>query len=79
LAGRLTLLEGLELSGLSWHDLWLLYVGLGGVATLDRLADEVLGVVAVDPMKHNYIAHALNECLFGRGHEHPVAYLPPRP
>lgn len=69
-----SLADGLDLSGLSYAQLWLLYISVGGTTDLDGLRQQV--AVDVDPYEHNMIAQALNDYFLDRGQFYPVGYRP---
>lgn len=70
----LSLQDGLSLSGLSFEELWLRQVALGGDA--DRLEVEayVLGLLVPQAHQHDVLAQAINESFLERGGDHPVGY-----
>jgi hypothetical protein len=70
----LTLEEGMLRSDLTFEELWMGVLSLGG--ELDELEVEayVLGVLTPGMYEHNIIAQALNEVSVSDGHDHPVAY-----
>lgn len=74
----LSLSDGLDLSGLTYPQLWLIYISIGGCASSTELAHHIAtdadpGTV-LDPFEHNVIAQALNEHFVGLGQDHPVGY-----
>jgi hypothetical protein len=77
LAG-LSLRDGLDLSGLSHGQLWLLYVGVGGCAPIGELAEQIArdddADTALDAYDHNVIAQALNEHFLDLDQDHAVGY-----
>lgn len=70
----LSLRDGVDLAGLSFDELWLRQVALGGTAGSLEVEAYVLGLLDIDPYQHNLIAHALNEYFFEQGEDHPVGY-----
>jgi hypothetical protein len=68
------LLEGLQRAGITWDELWVRYVGLGGDAAQMEVEGYVLNVLAADDYQHNLIAHALNEYFLEHNQNHPVRY-----
>jgi hypothetical protein len=70
----LTLYEGLTRSGLTYEELWLAQLGLGGNADSMSIEAYVLGVLRPDSHQHNLLAQALNEHFLEIGADHPVAY-----
>lgn len=71
---KLSLVDGLALSGLSYEELWLHQISVGGVAGRLETEAYVLGLLAPDAHQHNVIAHALNECLIEQGRSSSVGY-----
>jgi hypothetical protein len=69
-----SLFDGLQLSGMSPHELWLRYYAVGGDATELEVEACTLGLLTPDPYEHNLIAQALNEHFIDRGEDHPVGY-----
>jgi hypothetical protein len=71
---RVSLEGGMDLSGMSYSELWMRQVSVGG--DLDRLEVEayVLGVLRPDSYRHNVLAQAINEHFIDHGEDHPVAY-----
>jgi hypothetical protein len=74
----LSLRDGMTLSGMSYVELWVRCVGLGGCAPTDDLADQITQdespATALDAYEHNIIAQALNEHFLDLGQDHPVGY-----
>lgn len=68
------LTTGMAASGLSFHQLWLRQVGVGGTADELEVEAYVLGLLRPDSYQHDLIAQALNECFLESGLDHPVAY-----
>jgi hypothetical protein len=74
-AGRgMSLEAGLRATGLTYEQLWLRQIALGGIASRIELEAYVHGVLTPDPHQHDVIAQALNECFVDSGGDHPVAY-----
>ncbi|MCW2528008.1 MAG: hypothetical protein JWM76_2868 [Pseudonocardiales bacterium] len=71
----LSLYDGMQLSGMTFYDLWVRQITVGGAA--DELAVEAytLGLLIPDPLEHNILAQAVNEHFLERGQDHPVAYM----
>ncbi|MCW2528123.1 MAG: hypothetical protein JWM76_2983 [Pseudonocardiales bacterium] len=67
----LTLLQGWVQSGMSWRQLWLRQLTVGG--RLDEVEIEVyvLELLAPDAYRHDLIAQALNEHFLAHD-QHPV-------
>lgn len=70
----ISLLEGMRLSGMSYSELWLRYIGVSGTVGGLELEAYVLGLLVADDYQHNLIAQALNEHFIEQGEDHPVAY-----
>jgi hypothetical protein len=74
----ISLRDGMDLSGLTYSQLWLLYIGIGGVAATSELeqqiADDDQPGGRLDSHEHNLIAQALNEHFLGLDQDHPVGY-----
>jgi len=64
----------MRLSEMSWHELWLRSVSVGGTAGELELEGYVLGLLTPDAYDHDLIAQAINEHFLERGEDHPVAY-----
>lgn len=73
-AAGLSLEEGMSLSGMTFGQLWLRQVAVGGDANAMEVEADVLGLLVPDPHQHNVIAQALNECFIDQGNDHPVHY-----
>jgi hypothetical protein len=59
---------------LTWEELWVRYVGLGGMLGMDDMTTYLLGTGGVTRLEHNVLAHALNEELIDTGQDSRVAY-----
>lgn len=70
----LSLRAGVEQAGLTFEDLWLRQLALGGDAGCLEVEAYVLGLLRPDPHQHDVIAQAINESFLERGGDHPVAY-----
>jgi hypothetical protein len=70
----LDLAEGLALSGLSFNELWLRQVSVGGIAGALEVEAYVLGVLHADRHSHDVIAQALNEHFLDVGQGYPINY-----
>ena len=70
----LSLRDGVERAGVTYEDLWLRQLALGGEAGSLEVEAYVLGLLIPDAHQHDVIAQALNECFLERGGDHPVAY-----
>ncbi len=73
----LSLRAGLELSGLSIHQIWGRCVCVGGNVSHAAVQDQITSHAPSDPLQHNLIAHVLNEYLADCGFGWPVAYAVP--
>lgn len=69
--------EALEGTGLSPSDLWLRYLGIGGLATPAELEAYVQGTAEPDDRQYDLIAAAINDRHVELGGDHPVAYRGP--
>lgn len=74
-ASGLSLGAGLELSGMTFEELWIRQVAVGGDRGCLEVEAYVLGLLVADPLSHNMIAQAINEYFVERGGDHPVAYV----
>ena len=70
----ISLAAGLQLSGMTFPELWLRYIGVSGTVRALELEAYVLGLLVADGYQHNLIAQALNEHFIELGQDHPVAY-----
>jgi hypothetical protein len=70
----MSLLDGMQLSGMTFPELWLGYVSVSGTIGELELEAYVLGLLVPDSYQHNLIAQALNEYFMEQGQDHPVAY-----
>lgn len=61
-------------AGLSDHELWLAYFGLGGMGSLEEVATILMG--KQEPSRYDYdlLAQALNDHFIDQGLDHPVPY-----
>jgi hypothetical protein len=73
-AGKLSLFDGLQLSGMTPGELWLGYYSVGGNASELEVEAYVLGLLRPDAYQHNLIAQAINESFLDQGKDHPVSY-----
>jgi hypothetical protein len=55
--------DAFEAADLSVDDLWLRYFGLGGDAGRFEIDAYLNGAIALPPMQHDLLAHAINERL----------------
>lgn len=69
-----SLQDGLARSGMSFTELWLRQLGVGGTAGRLEVEAYVLGLLAADPYQHDVLAQAINEYFIERHQDHPVAY-----
>jgi hypothetical protein len=70
----LSLQEGMSRVDMSFSELWLRQLGLGGSAGALEVEAYVLGLLVTDQYQHDLLAQALNESCLERGGDHPVAY-----
>jgi hypothetical protein len=73
----LDLRQGFERSGMTYDELWVRQLELGGSAGRLELEAYMLGLLVADSYQHNVLAQALNECFLDRGEDHPVRYSDP--
>lgn len=73
----LDLRQGFERSGMTYEELWLRQIELGGSIGRLELEAYLLGLLVADPYQHNVLAHALNEYFLERGAGRPVRYADP--
>lgn len=71
---RLNLEQGVEQAGLSFHEVWLRQLGVGGTASELEVEAYVLGLLSPDSYQHDLIAQAINERFLEVGSDHPVGY-----
>jgi hypothetical protein len=69
-----TLQQGMDMSGMSFAELWLRQISVTGTADELELEAYILGLLRPDPYQHNLIAQALNEHFLDQGGNHPVGY-----
>lgn len=72
--GGLSLPDGMDLSGMSYEQLWLRQVGIGGDLGSLEVEAYMLGLLPINAHHHNVLAQALNDHFTERGEDHPVAY-----
>ncbi|HEX4729566.1 MAG TPA: hypothetical protein VH298_17280 [Jatrophihabitans sp.] len=70
----LGLADGLRLSRLSYAELWIRCLALGGSGTVDELRRHIKSDDCPDDHEHNIIAQALNDRYLEQGRDHPVGY-----
>lgn len=70
----ISLSDGMRLSGMSYQELWLRHIAVGGTAGELELEAYVLGLLVPVDYQHNLIAQAINEYFIDQGQDHPVAY-----
>ncbi|HYY18723.1 MAG TPA: hypothetical protein VE864_07760 [Streptosporangiaceae bacterium] len=73
-ARKLSLFDGLQLSGMTPGELWLSYYSVGGNASELEVEAYALGLLRPDAYQHNLIAQAINESFIDNGQDHPVSY-----
>lgn len=61
-------------AGLTQHELWVRYFGLGGMAAALELEAVCHGAMVAGDSDYDRIAHALNERFTELGRDHPVPY-----
>ncbi|MDQ6616731.1 MAG: hypothetical protein M3083_18795 [Actinomycetota bacterium] len=60
---------------LTREELWLKYIGLGGMAGIEDMTSYLAGRGDLGRLEHNTIAQALNEQYIDLGQNHLVPYL----
>jgi hypothetical protein len=70
----LSLDQGMLASELTYEELWVAVLTLGGELAELEVEAYVLDVLTPGVYEHNIIAQALNEVSMSRGNDHPVAY-----
>jgi hypothetical protein len=70
----LSLRDGMDLSGMTYDELWIRQVSVGGTAGEVEVEAYVLGLLDSDDFQHDLLAQALNEYFLERGQDHPVGY-----
>jgi hypothetical protein len=73
-ASGLSLGAGLALSGLTFNELWLRQLAIGGSLAEVELEAGVLGLLRLDAYQHDLIAQAINEHFIDNDGGHRVAY-----
>jgi hypothetical protein len=79
---KLSLQDGLARSGMTFTELWIRQLGVGGDAGRLEVEAYVLGLLTVDAFQHNLLAQAINEYFLEHHRDHPVGYwsrLPTEP
>lgn len=71
----MSLEDGMDLSGMSYDQLWVRQVAIGGDLGALEVEAYVLGLLPADAHHHNLIAQALSEHFLDRG-EGPSRRLP---
>jgi hypothetical protein len=71
---ELSLQEGFTRSGMTFTELWIRQLGVGGTAGRLEVEAYVLGLLESDPFQHDLLAQAINEHFIERGRDHPVGY-----
>ena len=70
----LDLQGGMAHTGMSYDELWVRQLALGGFAGRLEVEAYVLGLLAPDDYQHDLLAQALNEWSLERGGHHSVGY-----
>jgi len=70
----MSLQDGMQLSGMSFPELWLRQIAISGTIGELELEAYVLGLLMPDNYQHNLIAQAINEHFIELGQDHPVGY-----
>jgi hypothetical protein len=71
---ELSLQEGFARSGMSFTELWIRQLEVGGTAGRLEVEAYVLGLLRSDPFQHDLLAQAINEYFIEHGRDHPVRY-----
>ena len=77
--GGLSLFGGLTEAGISYSDLSIGQMCLGGTADVLEVEAYVLGLLRPSSYQHNLLAQAINEHFIDEGRGHPVAYADDAP
>jgi hypothetical protein len=72
----LSLDDGMSESGLTFDELWMRQLGIGGDVGRLEVEAYVLGLLIADPFQYDMLAHTLNECFMERGLTQRVGYWP---
>jgi hypothetical protein len=59
---------------LTREELWVRYIGLGGMLGIDELTRYLAGTTGLTRLEHNTVVQALNEHFVDLGGDHPVPY-----
>lgn len=70
----LSLEAGMSKSAMTFEELWLRQVSVGGHAGQLEVEAYLLGLLTMDNYQHDLIAQALNEHFVELGQDHPVGY-----
>lgn len=70
----MSLEAGMSRSAMSFEELWLRQVAVGGHAGELEVEAYLLGLLNMDDYQHDLIAQALNEHFVELGQDHPVGY-----
>jgi hypothetical protein len=65
----------LEQCGISDHELWVDYIGLGGTGSPAVVGSFLSGGEEPDQVQYDILAQALNERFLDLGMNHPVPYF----
>jgi hypothetical protein len=71
----LSLRDGLAAAGMSYRDLWLGQIAIGGHASEMEVEAYVNGLLTPEPHQYNLLAQAINENFIDAGGDHPVGYV----
>ena len=77
--GRAALTEACRRGQLDVAQLWFRFIALGGDADPLEMEAYLLGLMPLDDLQHDILAHALNERLAELGLPRDVPYTRPRP
>jgi hypothetical protein len=71
----LSLRAGLAAARMSYRDLWLSQIAIGGDASEFEVEAYVNELLTPDPHQYNLLAQAINESFIDAGGDHPVGYV----
>ncbi|HEV3473683.1 MAG TPA: hypothetical protein VG408_10885 [Actinomycetota bacterium] len=61
-------------AGLTFEDLWIAYVGLGGNRSLAAITSHIEDDIPIAARDHDLLVDALNDHFVGLGMNHPYAH-----
>jgi hypothetical protein len=72
--GSMSLFDGVVASGMSFSEVWLRQISVGGIAAEVEVEAYLLGLLEPSAHQHDVLAQAINEHFIATGNDHPVAY-----